>query len=107
MTENRMPQACARPQVPVALLALVRLVLDQPAGRIERRGLDERIVGAPMQRDDGRGMSMRDLTHLFVAGGARRPEQEQPPDQGSTIMLCAASPPVYQRKPNIGLILPR
>jgi hypothetical protein len=37
----------------------VRVVLDQPAGRIERRGLDERIVGAPMQRDDGRGVSMR------------------------------------------------
>ena len=30
-----------------------------------------------MQRDDGRGVSMRDLTHLFVAGGARRPEQER------------------------------
>ena len=70
-------------------------VLDQPAGRIERRGLDERIVGAPVQRDDGRGMSVRDLTHLYVAGGARRPEQERRGVQAVDAGLNVADVPAF------------
>ena len=76
-------------------VALVRVVLDQPAGRIERRGLDERIVGAPVQRDDGRGVSTRDLTHLFVAGGARRPEQERRGVQAVDAGLNVADVPAF------------
>ena len=82
-------------------VALVCVVLDQPAGRIERRGLDERIVGAPVQRDDGRGVSLRDLTHPFVAGGARRPEH------GGSMRRFPGRPNAGTRFRRAGACLPR
>ncbi len=58
-------------------VALVGVVLHQPAGCIQSRGLDEGIVAAQVQRDDGRGVTVRDLAHLAVTRSARRPEQER------------------------------
>src|SRR5215472_4096338 len=55
---------------------LVRVVSYQLASLVDSRGLNERIVLALMQGNNGSGVMMSDIAHVLVTGGECGPEQK-------------------------------